>query len=153
MINAENIKIFKNEKAIKKLNLAKRYFENAKNLLKKAGIDENKILYIDIKYVSSASGAAYLSALEALKAIFIPKGKIDKEFIKRKIRYISIYQKILNELHIGKDKDILLNLLKSVYDILYLGGYYRELQNKKAIDAGFEAVEKIIKIVENYIKF
>ena len=52
-----------------KLNLSRRYFENARKLLKKAG--KNKISYLDIKYVSSASGIAYLSALEALKALFI----------------------------------------------------------------------------------
>ena len=59
----------------------------------------------------------------------------------------------MTELDIGEDKDFLLNLLKSVYDILYLGNYYRVLQDKKSIDSGFEKVEKIIKIVENYVKW
>ena len=52
-----------------KLNLSRRYFENARELLEKAGKD--KISYLDIKYISKASGTAYLSALEALKALFI----------------------------------------------------------------------------------
>jgi hypothetical protein len=51
----------------------------------------------------------------------------------------------------GKDRDYVQGILKDAYDILHLGGYYRKLQNKKAIDAGFEAVEKIIKFVEGYL--
>jgi hypothetical protein len=45
-----------------------------------------------------------------------------------------------------------MKLYNEVYKILHLGGYYRELQSKKAIDDGFEKVEKIIKIVEKYIE-
>ena len=51
-----------------------------------------------------------------------------------------------------KDKDNIMKLYNEVYKILHLGGYYRELQDKKAIDSGFEKVEKIIKIVESYVK-
>jgi len=61
----------KNELALERLNLAKRYLENAKELLKKAGIDKKVGIYTDLKYVSKSSGTAYLSALEALKALFI----------------------------------------------------------------------------------
>ncbi len=32
-----------------------------------------------------------------------------------------------------------------------LGGYYKDLQDKKAIDSGFEKVEKMILIVEKHI--
>jgi len=53
--------------------------------------------------------------------------------------------------HLGKDRDNLIRLFDEVYKILHLGGYYRELQDKKAIDSGFEKVEKIIKIVESYV--
>ena len=142
----------KNELALKKLNLAKRYLENAKEDLKKAGIDKKANRYIDLKYVSKASGTAYLGALEALKALFILKLNIDEEFMKKKIKDISIYKQYIEELKIGKDKDYIQGLLTDIYDILHLGGYYRELQSKKAIDDGFEKVEKIIKIVENYVK-
>ena len=138
--------------AVKKINLSKNYLKDAKTLLNKAGIDQEASRYIDGKIVSEASKKEYLSALEALKALFIAKEKIDSSFLKKKIKNISIYNKILTELDIGKDKDFLLNLLKSVYDILYLGNYYRVLQDKKSIDSGFEKVEKIIKIVENYVK-
>jgi len=142
----------RNEIAIKRLNLAKRYLENAKELLKQAGIDKRRNAYLDLKYVSMASGTAYLSALEALKALFILKLDIDEEFIKKKIKDISIYKQYIRELSIGKDKDYIQGLLVDIYDILHLGGYYRELQSKKAIDDGFEKVEKIIKIVESYVK-
>jgi len=142
----------KNELALKRLNLAKRYLENAKELLKKAGIDKRRNAYLDLKYISMASGTAYLSALEALKALFILKLNIDEEFIKKKIKDISIYKQYIKELKIGKDRDYIQGLLIDVYDILHLGGYYRELQSKKAIDAGFEQVEKIIKIVQSYVK-
>jgi hypothetical protein len=64
-----------------------------------------------------------------------------------------MYYYYLNKVNqIGKDKDLLKGLLDDVYDILHLGGYYRELKDKKSIDSGFEKVEKIIKIVESYIK-
>ncbi len=51
----------------------------------------------------------------------------------------------------GKDRDRLLYLLEDVYDILHIGGYYRELRSKKAIDDGFEKVGKMIKIVERHV--
>ena len=57
----------------------------------------------------------------------------------------------LKGLPLGRDRDRLLKLLRDVYNILHLGGYYRRLQSKKAIDDGFEKVEKIIRIVEKHI--
>lgn len=57
--------------ALKRLNLAKRY------ILKKAGV---------IKYVSVASGTAYLSALEAIKALLILH--LDEDFIRRKVKEV-----------------------------------------------------------------
>jgi hypothetical protein len=42
-----------------------------------------------------------------------------------------------------EDRDLLLALFDDVYNILHLGGYYRELQDKKA--------QKIIKIVKSYV--
>jgi hypothetical protein len=136
--------------ALERLNLAKRYLENAREILKKAGVDRRREAYVDIKYVSVASGTAYLSALEAIKALLILHLNLDEDFIRRKVKDISVYKRYIGE-KIGKDRDYVQGLLKDSYDILHLGGYYRELQNKKAIDAGFEAVEKIIKFVENYL--
>ena len=140
----------KNGKAIEKLELSKRYLENAKEDLKKAKIDKERKAYIDLKYVSRASGMAYLSALEALKALFINYGILDEKEVKNKVEMYYYYLNKVNQ--IGKDRDLLKGLLDDVYDILHLGGYYRELQSKKAIDDGFEKVERIIKIVESYVK-
>jgi HEPN domain-containing protein len=143
----------KNGKAIEKLELSKRYLENAKEDLKKAKIDKERKAYIDLKYVSRASGMAYLSALEALKALFINYGILDEKEVKKKLNKVEIYYYYLNRVNqIGKDSDLLKGLLDDVYDILHLGGYYRELKDKKSIDSGFEKVERIIKIVESYIK-
>jgi len=143
----------RNEIAIKRLNLAKRYLENAKENLKKAGIDRKVGEYIDVKYVSSACGKAYLSALEALKALFINEGLLDEKEIKGKLKKVDMYDNFINELsRLGKNKDIIKKLFNHIYDILHLGGYYRELQDKKAIDSGFEKVGKIIKIIESYLK-
>jgi HEPN domain-containing protein len=131
----------KNGKAIEKLELSKRYLENAKEDLKKAKIDKER------------KAMAYLSALEALKALFINYGVLDEKEMKKKLNKVEMYYYYLNKVNqIGKDKDLLKGLLDDVYDILHLGGYYRELKDKKSIDSGFEKVEKIIKIVENYMK-
>jgi hypothetical protein len=137
--------------ALKRLNLAKNYLGKAREILKKAGVDRRREAYVDTKYVSVASGTAYLSALEAIKALLILHLNLDEDFIRRKVKDISVYKRYIGELKIGKDRDYVQGLLKDAYDILHLGGYYRELQNKKAIDAGFEAVEKIIKFVESYL--
>jgi len=143
----------RNEIAIKRLNLAKRYLENAKEDLKKAKVDRKVGIYIDIKYISKASGTAYLSALEALKALFINYKILDEKEMKEKLNKVEMYDYYLKKVsQIGKDRDVLLKLFDEVYKILHLGGYYRELQDKKAIDDGFEKAQKIIKIVESYVK-
>ena len=131
----------KNGKAIEKLELSKRYLENAKEDLKKAKIDKER------------KAMAYLSALEALKALFINFGILDEKEVKEKLNKVEMYYYYLNKVNqIGKDRDLLKGLLDDVYDILHLGRYYRELKDKKSINSGFEKVEKIIKIVESYIK-
>ena len=143
----------RNEIAIKRLNLAKQYLENAKENLKKAGFDKRANRYIDLKYTSKASGTAYLGALEALKALFIFKNLVSDEEVKDKFKKVEEFYKGLKSIKgLGKDRDLLLSLFDDVYNILHLGGYYRELQNKKAIDSGFEKVGKIIKIIESYLK-
>ncbi len=132
-----------------RLELAKRYLENAKETLKKAGIKKKTGRYEDIKYVSSASGIAYLSALEALKALFVQEKLVEDL---RKVKNVKrVYSLISDLTRIGKDRDTLLELFDDVYTILHVSAYYRELQSKKAIDDGFEKVEKIIRIVEKHI--
>ncbi len=133
--------------------MAKRYLQNAKEELKKAGVMRDVGTYKDYKYVSSASGLAFRGALEALKALFLAKRVFkDSAEMNRNLKRHSVYFERLSKMNgLGKDRDRLLYLLEDVYDILHIGGYYRELRNKKAIDAGFESVAKIIRIVERHI--
>ncbi len=132
-----------------RLELARRYLQNARETLKKAGVKKRTGRYEDIKYVSSAAGIAYLAALEALKALFIQEGLISDL---RKVKNVRTVYSLINRLtRIGKDRDVLKDLFDDVYKILHVAAYYRELQNKKSVDAGFEQVEKIIRIVEKHI--
>ena len=93
------------------------YLGNAREILKKAGADRRR-------------EALYLSALEAIKALLILHPNLDEDFIRRKVKYISVYKRYIGELKIGKDRDYVQGLLKDAYDILH------------PIDAGFEAVKK-----------
>ena len=94
----------KNEIAIKRLNLAKRYLENAKEDLKKSRIDRKVGIYIDLKYVSKSSGTDYSSALEALKALFINEGLLDEKEIKGNLKKVDMYDNFINELsRLGKE--------------------------------------------------
>ncbi len=132
-----------------RLELARRYLENARETLKKASVDKRAGRYDDIKYVVEASGTAYAGALEALKALFLWEGLLDDP---KKLKKVNrFYELLKRSTRIGKDRDLLLKLFDDAYTILHISSYYRELQNKKAIDAGFESVEKIIKIVEKHI--
>ena len=133
------------------LNLSKRYLQNAREMLKRAGVDEDIGAYEDVKYVSSASGIAYLSALEAIRALLMEKMGWDASEVEKRTREIGRLRQALKGLPLGKDRDRLLKLLRDVYNILHLGGYYRRLQSKKAIDDGFEKVERIIRMVEKHI--
>jgi len=135
-----------------RLELAKRYLENAKETLKKAGVDKRRGAYIDLKYISEASGTAYLASLEALKALFLWEGLLSPRDLISKLKKVDMYDYYLNRvIRIGKDKDLIRGLFSDVYELLHLGGYYRELKDKKAIESGFEKVERIIRIVEKHI--
>ena len=81
-----------------RLRLAKRYLENAKGELKRAGVDKRVGRYIDLKHISSACGIAYLSALEALKSLFVSKGLVSSEEYYKGLREIK---------GLGKDRDVL----------------------------------------------
>ncbi len=137
--------------AKEKLTYAKRFLKNAKVELKKAGIDLKVGIYRDLKYVTNASGTAYLAGLEVLKAILVKFRVIDEKDIVKKLRNVNAHIENLKKLNIGKDGDVLLNLFNEAYIILHVSGYYRELRDKKAIDSGFEKVEKIIEVVEKYV--
>ncbi len=135
-----------------RLQLAKRYLQNAREELKLAGIDRRTGIYADVKYVSGAAGKAYLAALETLKALFLWEGLLSAKELNRRLKKVDMYDYYLGRvMRIGKDRDVLKVLFNEVYKLLHLGAYYRELQDKKAIDSGFEKVEKMIRIVEKHI--
>jgi hypothetical protein len=54
-----------------------RYYENAKELLSKSPIEDNR--YVDIKYVQEACGTAYLAILKAIDEYLIKLGVSSKE--------------------------------------------------------------------------
>jgi subtilisin family serine protease len=119
--------------------LAKRYMDNAKDMLKKAGRDGRR--YKDPKYVSSASGIAYKGILVALdcwlrlKEVEMPENKDGKE----NRRQIGFYRSNLKDL----DKK-LLNDLNDAYDDLHLFGYYDCNLNVSVIDEGFKIANDIL---------
>ncbi len=135
-----------------KISYAKRLLKNAKEELKRAGIDAKSGIYKDLKHIYVASGTAYLAGLEALKAIFIKFKLVDEKSAIQTLKNVNAYVELLKKLNIGKDRDVLLNLFDNAYIILHVLGYYRELKDKKSIDSGFEKVEKIIEIAEKYLK-
>lgn len=119
-----------------------RYLENAKDLLKKSGIEAD--IYIDIKYVQEACGTAYLAVLKAIDENLLKKGLTKKELPQSAEAYRKILQKYL-AVHNGR----LLREFERLYDELHIAGYYRGLLKgkdtvKDAINAAKAFIEKII---------
>lgn len=116
---------------------ALRYLRNAKETLVKAGIKDN--LYIDIKYVQTASGTAYNGVLIAID-----------EYLKRKEGLKYIKPKSIEEYRarLTKQNKKLLVLLNVVYDELHLAGYYHGTPSMTTIKNGLANAKAII----DYIK-
>jgi hypothetical protein len=113
---------------------ATRYMENAKKELALA--KKNGKFYDDTKHVSTACGTAYKSALIAIDGIFVQRG------VHRGRGGVSIEYYTSNLAKIDKK---MLNSLDTVYKILHIDGYYGEINNVKAISAGFEEAETFLK--------
>jgi len=103
-----------------------RYFENAKELLNKSPIEDNR--YIDNKYVKSACGIAYFGVLRAIDEYLITKGVPKKELPKKVEEYRKALQKYAT-IHNGK----LLNQFEDIYDELHIAGYYRGMLHSVGI--------------------
>ena len=118
---------------------AMRYVENARLLLKQAGKEDRN--YLDVKYVHSACGTAYIGVVKALNVLFdikhVPK--------KRGRKSIEYYQASLTRI----DKK-LLNYLNNSYDILHIGGYYEGMTSIKVIEEGFENAILVIDALKPY---
>ena len=103
-----------------------RYLENAKEILGKSPIEDNR--YVDVKYVKSACGVAYLGVLEAINEVLLKKGLSKKELPKKVEEYRKALQKYVSA-HNGK----LLREFDDIYDELHIAGYYRGLLHRTNI--------------------
>ena len=105
---------------------ARRYFENAKELLARSPIEDNT--YTDIKYVQEACSTAYLAVLKAIDEYLLKKGVSQKELPDSVEGYREALKKYLS-VHNGKlTKDF-----NSLYNLLHIAGYYRGLLDKVEI--------------------
>ncbi|MEW6669380.1 MAG: DUF5618 family protein [Thermodesulfobacteriota bacterium] len=98
---------------------ALRYLNNAKDILKKAGVVDHKYYAVE-KYVREACGTAYLAVLKAIDEYLLGKGLSKKELPKS----VGAYRKALRTygaVHDGK----LLTEFEFLYDELHIAGYYR----------------------------
>jgi hypothetical protein len=120
---------------------ALRYLNNAKEILKKAPIEDGR--YADVKYVQEACGTAYLAVLKVIDEHLIKKGLSKKELPKSVDAYRKALQKYL-AVHDGK----LLREFESLYEELHIAGYYRGFLThvdivKDALKAAKAFIEKI----------
>ncbi len=118
-----------------------RYLENAKEILSKSDIEGNR--YVDVKYVKSACGVAYLGVLRAIDEYLVKKGLSEKKLPKSIEEYRKAIQKYL-AIHNGK----LLGDFNALYRELHIAGYYRGLLIdtrilKIALKAVREFIEKV----------
>jgi len=120
---------------------ASRYLQNAKEILKKAPIEDGR--YADVKYVQEACGTAYLAVLKAIDDYLLNKGVSKKELPKSVDGYRKALQKYL-AVRNGK----LLRGFEGIYDELHIAGYYRGMLHSvdvvnAALKAAKEFIEKI----------
>ncbi len=81
--------------------LSKRYLQNARETLRKAGIDR----IIDFKYLSEASETDYLADLKALKFLSLWQRLISPKNPICRLKEVKMYDYYLEEVtRIGKDK-------------------------------------------------
>ena len=116
-----------------------RYFENAKEILKKSPIEDNR--YADEKYVKSACGVAYLGVLKAIDEYLLKKKGITRKELPKKVEeYRKILQKYVS-VHNGK----LLKQFDDIYDELHIAGYYRgNLHSVGTVKEAFRTAKEFI---------
>jgi len=120
---------------------ALRYLQNAKEILRKAPIEDGR--YADVKYVQEACGVAYLAVLKAIDEYLLNKGVGKKELPKSVEAYRIALQK-----HLITRDGKLLREFESLYEELHIAGYYRALLVhvdivKDALKAAKGFIEKI----------
>jgi hypothetical protein len=120
---------------------ALRYLQNAKEILKKARVEDGR--YADVKYVQEACGIAYLAVLKAIDEYLLKKGLDKKNLPKSVDAYRKMLQKYLT-VHNGR----LLREFEDIYDELHIAGYYRGMLHsvevvKAAIKSAKAFIEKL----------
>lgn len=120
----------------------KRYMQNAKDLLKKAGREDGH--YKDPKYVRMACGTAYSGVLLALDSYLVSK---NKQIVKKKYqrKNVNDYQEALSQLN-----KRLLHKFDAAYHVLHLDGYYDGVQERKIIDAGISVADEIVEGISTH---
>lgn len=115
-----------------------RHFENAKEILNKSPIEDNR--YEDIKYVQEAFGAAYLAVLKAIDEYLIKRGVGKKDLPQSIESYREMLRKHLL-IHDGK----LIKEFEMLYDTLHIAGYYKGLlKNVKMVKEAFRTAKAFI---------
>ena len=117
-----------------------RYLNNAKEILKKAPIENN--IFTDVKYVQEACGTAYLAVLKAIDEYLLRKRLSKKELPRSIDAYRRALQKYL-AVHDGK----LLREFDSLYEELHIAGYYRG--NLHSVGVVKEALKSAKTFIEN----
>jgi len=97
-----------------------RYFENAKELLRKSPIEGDR--YEDIKYIQEACGTAYLAILKAIDAYLLKRGVSQKDLPQSVEGYREMIREYLTPYN-GK----LTREFEKLYKELHIAGYYRGL--------------------------
>ncbi len=114
---------------------AKRYYKNAKDILKEVPVEYG--IYKDGKKVREACAIGYLSALFAIDAFILSKGKKPSEL---PTSYQGYRDWLKKAPHNGK----LLAAFRIVYENLHIFGYYRGGVNVDMVKAGFKYARVII---------
>jgi len=122
------------------INEAKRYMENALNILKeKGGLDDG--YYWDSKYVKMAGDIAWKGVLLALEGLMRATGNWN---IKKGTRpNVDTYREFLAD----KNRKVL-SWFNTAYPILHLEMGYDGVGNVKLVKLGFEMANNIIEWVE-----
>src|SRR3990172_4031542 len=95
---------------------SQRYLRNAKDILKKAPIEDNQ--YADVKYVREACGTAYLAVLISIDDYLLAKGFSDKDLPNS----VDGYRTLLHK-HGGVHNGKLMRKFENLYRELHLAGY------------------------------
>jgi len=115
---------------------AVRYYKNAKNILKRIKIKDDR--YQDLKPVREACGTAYLAILLVFDGYFIHRGLDRNKLPISTDEYWRMLKK--NNIHNGK----ILNAFSGAYEVLHLWGYYRGIGEVRVVKDGFERAKLII---------